>query len=185
MHDIGKPATRKFESDGSVTFLQHELVGAKLARKRMRALRFDNDTIKAVSRLIELHMRFYGYRDAGWSDSAVRRYVRDAGEQLQRLHRLSRSDVTTSNKRMARSLAAAYDDLEERIDALAAQEELDAIRPDLDGGQIMALLNLAPGPEVGRAYKFLMELRMEEGPVGAEEASARLLSWWNEQQGAR
>ena len=185
LHDIGKPATRKFESDGSVTFLQHELVGAKLARKRMRALRFDNDTIKAVSRLIELHMRFYGYRDAGWSDSAVRRYVRDAGEQLQRLHRLSRSDVTTSNKRMARSLAAAYDDLEERIDALAAQEELDAIRPDLDGGQIMALLNLAPGPEVGRAYKFLMDLRMEEGPVGAEEASARLLSWWNEQQGVR
>ncbi|MDO5749585.1 MAG: CCA tRNA nucleotidyltransferase [Rothia sp. (in: high G+C Gram-positive bacteria)] len=182
LHDIGKPATRKFEADGSVTFLQHELVGAKLARKRMRALRFDNDTIKAVSRLIELHMRFYGYRDAGWSDSAVRRYVRDAGEQLQRLHRLSRSDVTTSNKRMARSLAAAYDDLEERIEALAAQEELDAIRPDLDGGQIMALLNLAPGPQVGRAYKFLMDLRMEEGPLGQEEASARLLAWWNEQQ---
>ena len=180
LHDIGKPKTRRFEKDGSVSFLQHDVVGARMVKKRMRALRFDNDTIKAVARLVELHMRFYGYREAGWTDSAVRRYVRDAGEQLQRLHRLSRSDVTTRNKRMARSLAQAYDDLERRIDELAAQEELDAMRPELDGEQIMAVLGIGPGPLVGQAYKFLLNLRLDEGELGEEEATRRLLVWWQE-----
>lgn len=180
LHDIGKPKTRRFEKDGSVSFLQHDVVGARMVKKRMRALRFDNDTIKAVARLVELHMRFYGYREAGWTDSAVRRYVRDAGEQLQRLHRLSRSDVTTRNKRMARSLAQAYDDLERRIDELAAQEELDAMRPELDGEQIMAVLGIDPGPLVGQAYKFLLNLRLDEGELGEEETTRRLLVWWQE-----
>ena len=180
LHDIGKPKTRRFEKDGSVSFLQHDVVGARMVKKRMRALRFDNDTIKAVARLVELHMRFYGYREAGWTDSAVRRCVRDAGEQLQRLHRLSRSDVTTRNKRMARSLAQAYDDLERRIDELAAQEELDAMRPELDGEQIMAVLGIDPGPLVGQAYKFLLNLRLDEGELGEEEATRRLLVWWQE-----
>ena len=178
MHDIGKPKTRKFEKDGSVSFLHHEVVGAKMVKKRMRALRFDNDTIKAVARLVELHMRFYGYRESGWTDSAVRRYVRDAGDQLERLHRVSRSDVTTRNRRLSRSLAEAYDDLERRIAELAAQEELDAIRPDLDGGQIMQILGIAPGPVVGEAYKFLLNLRLDEGSLPEEEAKARLLQWW-------
>jgi len=178
MHDIGKPKTRKFEKDGSVSLLHHEVVGAKMVKKRMRALRFDNDTIKAVARLVELHMRFYGYRESGWTDSAVRRYVRDAGDQLERLHRVSRSDVTTRNRRLSRSLAEAYDDLERRIAELAAQEELDAIRPDLDGGQIMQILGIAPGPVVGEAYKFLLNLRLDEGSLPEEEAKARLLQWW-------
>lgn len=180
MHDIGKPKTRKFEKDGSVSFLHHEVVGAKMVKKRMRALRFDNDTIKAVARLVELHMRFYGYRESGWTDSAVRRYVRDAGDQLERLHRVSRSDVTTRNRRLSRSLAEAYDDLERRIAELAAQEELDAIRPDLDGGQIMQILGIAPGPVVGEAYKFLLNLRLDEGSLPEEEAKARLLQWWEQ-----
>ena len=133
----------------------------------MKALRFDNDTIKAVARLVELHMRFYGYGEAGWSDSAVRRYVTDAGPLLERLHRLTRSDVTTRNQRKADRLAFAYDDLEDRIAALREQESLEAVRPDLDGGRIMALLGLKPGPVVGRAYKFLLEERMEHGPLRA------------------
>ena len=177
MHDIGKPATRKFESNGAVSFLHHDVVGAKLTKKRMRELRFDNDTIKAVARLVELHMRFYGYGDAGWSDSAVRRYVRDAGDLLERLHRLTRADVTTRNKRKANRIASAYDDLERRIAELAEQEELDAIRPDLDGEEIMAILGIKPGPQVGRAYKFLLNLRLDEGALGKEEATARLLEW--------
>lgn len=177
MHDIGKPATRKFESNGAVSFLHHDVVGAKLAKKRMRELRFDNDTIKAVARLVELHMRFYGYGDAGWSDSAVRRYVRDAGDLLERLHRLTRADVTTRNKRKANRIASAYDDLERRIAELAEQEELDAIRPDLDGEEIMAILGIKPGPQVGQAYKFLLNLRLDEGALGKEEATARLLEW--------
>ena len=174
MHDIGKPKTRKFEKDGSVSFLHHEVVGAKMVKKRMRALRFDNDTIKAVARLVELHMRFYGYRESGWTDSAVRRYVRDAGDQLERLHRVSRSDVTTRNRRLSRSLAEAYDDLERRIAELAAQEELDAIRPDLDGGQIMQILGIAPGPVVGEAYKFLLNVRLDEGSLPRRR---RRLAW--------
>lgn len=177
MHDIGKPATRKFESNGAVSFLHHDVVGAKLTKKRMRELRFDNDTIKAVARLVELHMRFYGYGDAGWSDSAVRRYVRDAGDLLERLHRLTRADVTTRNKRKANRIASAYDDLERRIAELAEQEELDAIRPDLDGEEIMAILGIKPGPQVGQAYKFLLNLRLDEGALGKEEATTRLLEW--------
>lgn len=177
MHDCGKPATRKFEPNGAVSFLHHDVVGAKIVKKRMRALRFDNDTIKAVARLVELHMRFYGYGDAGWTDSAVRRYVRDAGDLLERLHRLTRADVTTRNKRKANRIAHAYDDLERRIVELAEQEELDAIRPDLNGEQIMAILDLQPGPVVGKAYKYLMELRLDEGALGEEEATARLKAW--------
>jgi poly(A) polymerase len=181
MHDVGKPATRKFEPSGAVSFRHHDVVGAKITAKRMKALRFDNDTVKAVARLVELHMRFYGYGDAGWTDSAVRRYVNDAGPLLERLHRLTRSDVTTRNRRKAERLAFAYDDLQARIDALAEQEELASIRPDLDGGQIMAALGIGPGPAVGRAYRFLLEERMEHGPLSTDEALSRLSGWWKEQ----
>ncbi len=178
MHDVGKPATRRFEPGGAVSFRHHDMVGAKLTAKRMKTLRFDNDTIKAVARLVELHMRFYGYGEAGWSDSAVRRYITDAGPLLERLHRLTRSDVTTRNQRKADRLSFAYDDLETRIAALREQESLDAVRPDLDGGQIMALLGLKPGPVVGRAYKFLLEERMEHGPLDPAVAESRLRDWW-------
>jgi poly(A) polymerase len=178
MHDVGKPATRRFEPGGAVSFRHHDMVGAKLTAKRMKTLRFDNDTIKAVARLVELHMRFYGYGDAGWTDSAVRRYITDAGPLLERLHRLTRSDVTTRNQRKAERLAFAYDDLEARIAALREQESLDAVRPDLNGAQIMSLLGLKPGPVVGRAYKFLLEERMENGPLEPTDAEARLRVWW-------
>ena len=178
LHDIGKPATRKLEQGGSVTFHHHDVVGAKLAKKRLTALRFDNDTIKAVCRLIELHLRFFGYSDQQWSDSAVRRYVRDADDQLKRLHILTRADVTTRNQRKADRLAHAYDDLEARIKVLAEQEQLDAMRPDLDGEEIMQLLGIKPGREVGQAYNFLLELRLDEGAVGKDEAKKRLLEWW-------
>lgn len=180
MHDVGKPATRRFEPSGAVSFRHHEVVGSKLTRKRMKALRFDNDTIKRVTRLVELHMRFYGYGDADWTDSAVRRYVRDAGDELERLHRLTRSDVTTRNKRKASRLARHYDELEHRIDQLAEQEQLDAVRPELDGQQIMAILGIPPGPQVGRAYKFLLEMRLDEGAVGEDVARERLVSWARE-----
>lgn len=180
MHDVGKPATRKFESTGAVSFRHHDMVGAKLTKKRMRELRFDNETTKDVARLVELHMRFYGYGDAGWTDSAVRRYVNDAGPLLERLHRLTRSDVTTRNRRKAERLAFAYDDLEQRIAALREQEELDAVRPDLDGKQIMEILGIKPGPEVGQAYKFLLEHRLDNGPVSPEEAAELLKTWWSE-----
>jgi poly(A) polymerase len=178
LHDVGKPATRRFEPGGAVSFRHHDVVGAKLVKKRMRELRFDNETIKDVARLVELHMRFYGYGDAGWTDSAVRRYVTDAGPLLERLHRLTRSDVTTRNQRKADRLSFAYDDLEHRIAELAEQEELAAIRPDLDGQQIMAILGIKPGPVVGRAYRFLLDERMENGPSSEEEARAKLLEWW-------
>ena len=178
LHDIGKPATRRLEGGGAVTFHHHDVVGAKLAKKRLTALRFDNDTIKAVARLIELHLRFFGYSDQQWSDSAVRRYVRDAGDQLQRLHILTRADVTTRNKRKADRLAHAYDDLEARIKVLAEQEELDAMRPELDGEEIMAALDIKPGREVGQAYNFLLELRLDQGEIGKDEARKRLLEWW-------
>lgn len=180
MHDIGKPATRQFGADGTVSFRHHDVVGAKLVRKRMKALRFDNDTTKTVARLVELHMRFYGYGDAGWTDSAVRRYVRDAGDHLERLHILTRSDVTTRNKRKAERLAHAYDDLEHRIAVLAEQEEIAAVRPDLDGTQIMAILNIGPSKMVGQAYQFLLDLRLDEGQLSEEEATAKLLAWWDE-----
>ena len=179
MHDIGKPDTRKLEAGGAVTFYHHDVVGSKLATKRLRELRYDNDTIKAVSRLIELHLRFFGYSDQAWSDSAIRRYVRDADNLLTRLHALTRADVTTRDQRKADRLAHAYDDLEMRIEELAKQEELAAIRPDLSGEQIMEILGIPAGPEVGQAYKFLMELRLDEGPLGEEEAKNRLLAWWS------
>ena len=178
MHDVGKPATRRFESNGTVSFHHHELVGAKLTRKRMKALRFDKATIDAVSELVALHLRFHGYGEAKWTDSAVRRYVADAGELLERLHRLTRADCTTRNKRKAAYLSAAYDDLEERIAALRAQEELDAIRPDLDGDQIMEILGLRPSKAVKMARDYLLDLRMEQGPLGEEAAREALLAWW-------
>jgi poly(A) polymerase len=181
LHDIGKPATRRFER-GGVTFHHHDVVGAKLAKKRLRELRFDNDTIKRVARLVELHLRFFGYSDQQWTDSAVRRYVRDAGDELDRLHILTRADVTTRNRRKAERLAHAYDDIERRIGELAEAEELAAVRPELDGERIMALLGIPPGPLVGRAYRYLLEVRLDEGPIGVAEAEQRLREWY-EQQG--
>ncbi|WP_157157675.1 CCA tRNA nucleotidyltransferase [Diaminobutyricimonas sp. LJ205] len=178
LHDIGKPATRKIEAGGAVSFYHHDVVGSKLAAKRLRALRFDNDTISSVARLIELHLRFFGYTDGVWTDSAVRRYVRDAGDQLERLHIITRADVTTRNRRRADRLAFAYEDLEKRIVELSKAEEMAAIRPDLDGEQIMAILGLKPGREVGEAYRFLMEVRLDEGSIGAEAAEQRLRAWW-------
>ncbi len=182
MHDIGKPATRRLEPGGAVSFHHHELVGAKMTGKRLKALRFDKDTVKAASHLVELHLRFHGYGDARWSDSAVRRYVTDAGPQLERLHRLTRADVTTGNRRKADRLSFAYDDLEDRITELRAKEEIDSIRPDLDGTQIMAELGIGPGRDVGLAYKHLLELRMEHGPLGDERARAELHAWWGSRE---
>ena len=178
LHDIGKPATRRIEPGGAVSFHHHDVLGAKLARARLRELRFDNETVKAVSELIRLHLRFFGYAGGEWTDAAVRRYVRDAGDLLEWLHILSRADVTTRNQRKARLLASAYDELEERIAVLAEEEELAAIRPELDGEQIMAILGLTPGPEVGEAYRFLLELRLDEGEIGFDRARDRLLEWW-------
>ena len=178
MHDIGKPLTRKLETGGGVTFHHHDVVGAKLAIKRLKALKYDNDTIKAVARLIELHLRFFGYSDQAWGDSAIRRYVRDADDQLARLHVLTRADVTTRSQRKADRLSHAYDDLEQRIEQLSEEEQLNAIRPDLSGEQIMEILGLKPGPDVGKAYKFLLELRLDEGPSSYEDAKIRLLAWW-------
>ncbi len=180
MHDIGKPPTKRLEAGGVVTFHHHEIVGAKMSTKRLKALRFDKETTKAVNLLVSLHLRFHGYADARWSDSAVRRYVTDAGDQLERLHRLTRADVTTGNRRKADRLSFAYDDLEHRIAELREQEEIDAIRPDLDGTQIMEILGIKPGREVGQAYKHLLDLRMEHGPLGAERAEAELRAWWAE-----
>lgn len=181
LHDIGKPATRRFEPGGGVSFHHHEVVGAKLTRKRMRELRFDKDTTKAVARLVELHLRFHGYGDGQWTDSAVRRYVTDAGPLLPRLHRLTRADCTTRNARKAARLARTYDDLERRIGVLAEQEELAAVRPELDGNQIGEILGIPPGPVLGRAYKYLLSVRLDEGPIGPEAARDRLLAWWGEQ----
>ncbi|HEV7956630.1 MAG TPA: CCA tRNA nucleotidyltransferase [Marisediminicola sp.] len=178
LHDIGKPATKRTEPGGVVTFHHHDVVGAKFAARRLKALRFDKQFIADVSRLIELHLRFFGYTDGAWTDSAVRRYVRDAGPLLERLHILVRADVTTRNRRKADRLGFAYDNLEERIAVLAEEEELAAIRPDLDGEQIMAILGIGPGREVGEAYRFLLELRLDEGQLGAEEAEQRLRRWW-------
>ena len=178
LHDIGKPSTRKFEPGGKVSFHHHDIVGAKMARKRLKALIYPSQVVKEVSKLVELHLRFHGYGDQGWTDSAVRRYVRDAGDQLERLHILTRSDCTTRNRRKAERLEFAYDDLEARIANLTAKEELAAIRPDLDGQQIMATLDIKPGPEVGKAYKFLLNLRLDEGPHTPDEAKNALLAWW-------
>ena len=178
LHDCGKPATRRMEPGGGVSFHHHEVVGAKIAARRLKELRFDRETVRDVSRLVELHLRFHGYAEARWSDSAVRRYVTDAGPLLERLHRLTRADVTTRNQRKADRLSFAYDDLEARIADLRSREEIDAIRPDLDGSQIMELLGIGPGRDVGEAYRFLLELRMEHGPLGAERAEAELRGWW-------
>jgi poly(A) polymerase len=179
MHDVGKPRTRRFGSDGTVSFHHHDVVGAKLTRKRMQALRFSGDQIDQVSRLVELHLRFHGYGSGEWTDSAVRRYVRDAGDELERLHMLTRADCTTRNARKAARLKRTYDDLEARIERLSAEEELASVRPELDGNQIMGLLGIGPGREVGDAYKFLLELRLDNGPMGEEAVTAALLEWWS------
>ena len=178
LHDIGKPKTRAFIEGGGVSFHHHEVVGARLAKKRLQALRFDNDTIDAVELLTALHLRFHGYGEGEWTDSAVRRYVRDAGELITHLHVLTRADCTTRNKTKAARLSATYDSLEKRIEVLMEQEELSKIRPDLDGAQVMQLLNLKPSREVGEAMDFLMELRLEQGPIGVDAATQALLKWW-------
>ena len=179
LHDIGKPKTRSIGA-GGVSFHHHEVVGARMAKERMRALHYSGDDIEQVTRLVELHLRFHGYRegDGGWTDSAVRRYARDAGPLLGMLNELTRCDCTTRNKRRADELAARMDQLEERIVELRAREELDAVRPDLDGVQIMERLGLRPGREVGQALGFLLELRLDEGPLGEDEAARRLEAWW-------
>ena len=178
LHDIGKPKTRAFIEGGGVSFHHHEVVGARLAKKRLMELRFDGNTIDAVELLTTLHLRFHGYGDGEWTDSAVRRYVRDAGEFLVHLHVLTRADCTTRNRNKAARLAATYDSLETRIAVLMEQEELSKIRPDLDGQQVMALLNLKPSRDVGAAMDFLMELRLEQGQIGEERATEELLNWW-------
>ncbi|WP_062209750.1 CCA tRNA nucleotidyltransferase [Streptomyces sp. NBRC 109706] len=178
LHDIGKPKTRRFETDGRVSFHHHEIVGAKQTKQRLTRLKYPNELIKDVSRLVELHLRFHGYGTGEWTDSAVRRYVRDAGPLLSRLHKLTRSDCTTRNKRKAQALSRAYDSLEDRIERLKEQEELDAIRPDLNGNDVMEILGIGPGPEVGRAYRFLLEMRLERGPLEREEAVSALKDWW-------
>lgn len=178
LHDIGKPKTRKFEKDGGVSFHHHEMVGARMVKKRMRAMRFSNETTDQVARLVELHLRFHGYGTGEWTDSAVRRYVRDAGDQLVQLHKLTRADSTTRNKRRAAALQQAYSSLENRINVLEQEEELAALRPDLDGAAIMRILDLPPGPVVGEAYRFLMDLRLDRGPLGEAQATEALLAWW-------
>jgi poly(A) polymerase len=178
LHDIGKPATRRHEADGGVSFHHHEVVGAKMVRKRLRALKFSKQMVDDVSQLVFLHLRFHGYGDGKWTDSAVRRYVTDAGPLLPRLHKLVRADCTTRNQRRAARLRANYDQLEARIAELAAQEDLARVRPDLDGNQIMELLGVPAGPQVGEAWRYLKELRLDRGPLTTEEATAELLAWW-------
>jgi poly(A) polymerase len=177
LHDIGKPRTRTLLPDGRVAFHLHEVVGAKMARRRLTALRFAKDVVEDVSRLVELHLRFHGYGEGEWTDSAVRRYVRDAGPLLTRLHVLTRADCTTRNRAKAQRLARAYEGLERRIAELSMQEELARLRPELDGNEIMRILGLAPGPLVGRAYSFLLELRIAEGELGKERVTQELLRW--------
>ncbi len=178
MHDVGKPKTRRFVDDGTVTFHHHDVVGAKLTRKRMQALRFSKDETEAVAKLVELHLRFHGYGSGEWTDSAVRRYVRDAGDQLERLHVLTRADCTTRNQRKADRLRRTYDELEERIARLSEEEELAAIRPDLDGNQIMEILGIPAGRDVGEAYRYLLEKRLDDGPLSEDAARDVLLAWW-------
>jgi poly(A) polymerase len=177
MHDVGKPKTRRFAENNVVTFHHHDVVGAKLTRKRMQALKFSKEQTDAVVQLVEQHLRFHGYGSGEWTDSAVRRYVRDAGDQLDRLHVLTRADCTTRNKRKADALRRTYDELEERIARLSEAEELASIRPDLDGNQIMEILGIGPGRTVGLAYRHLLELRLDRGPMTEEEAKAALLEW--------
>lgn len=183
LHDIGKPKTRRFEPGGQVSFYHHDVVGAKLARKRLTELRFPNAVVDDVAKLVELHLRFHGYGSGEWTDSAVRRYVRDAGHLLDRLHVLTRADCTTRNKRKALALQQAYDHLEERIARLSEEEELAKFRPDLNGHEIMEVLGVEPGPVVGRAYRHLLNLRLDRGPLGKEAAKQELLRWWADQPG--
>jgi len=182
LHDIGKPKTRQLIAGGGVSFHHHEVVGARMCKERLRTLRFDNHLINDVAKLVFLHLRFHGYGSGEWSDSAVRRYVRDADELLTHLHLLTRADCTTRNKKKADLLAKTYDELEDRIAVLMQQEELNKIRPDLTGEQIMQILNLKPSPAVGKAYDFLLELRLENGPMGEEKAKQELLNWWQQQK---
>ena len=177
LHDIGKPKTRDLLPDGRVSFHHHEMVGAKMTKRRLTALRFPNEVVRDVSRLVELHLRFHGYGEGEWTDAAVRRYVRDAGPLLSRLHVLTRADCTTRNRAKAARLARAYDGLEQRIAELSEQEELDKIRPELDGNEIMRILGIPPGPVVGKAYQFLLELRIAEGELGRERVTQELLGW--------
>jgi poly(A) polymerase len=183
MHDIGKPKTKAIGARG-VSFHHHEVVGARMTRERMRALRFSNEMVDEVSRLVFLHLRFHGYQDEVWTDAAVRRYARDAGDLLDELNELTRCDCTTRNERKARMLAARMDALEERIAELQEREELASIRPDIDGNRVMQLLGVKPGRVVGEALDMLLEARLEEGPLGEEEAERRLLKWWAERQSA-
>ena len=182
LHDIGKPKTRQLIAGGGVSFHHHEVVGSRMCKERMRKLRFDNHIINDVSQLVFLHLRFHGYGSGEWTDSAVRRYVRDAGELLTHLHLLTRADCTTRNQKKADLLAKTYDELEERISVLMEQEELNKIRPDLSGEQIMEILKIKPSPMVGKAYDFLLELRLEHGPLGGEKAKELLINWWQQQK---
>ena len=181
LHDIGKPKTKQLIPGGGVSFHHHEVVGARMCKERLKKLRFDNHLINDVAKLTFLHLRFHGYGSGEWTDSAVRRYVRDAGELLTHLHLLTRADCTTRNKKKADGLAKTYDQLEKRIEDLMAQEELNKIRPDLTGDEIMQILGIKPSPIVGKAYEFLLELRLEHGPQGEEKAKEELLKWWKEQ----
>ena len=182
LHDIGKPATRRYEPDGRVSFHYHHVVGAEMARERMAALNYSQQFIDDVAKLVYLHMRFYSYGDGAWTDAAVRRYVADAGPLLPRLHKLVRADCTTRNRRHVARLQAHYDHLEKRIAELAAREDLQRARPDLDGNQIMGILDIPAGPQVGEAWRYLTELRLNRGPLSTERATAELLSWWNARQ---
>ena len=184
LHDIGKPATRKHEPDGGVSFHHHEVVGAKMTRKRMRALKYSKQMVDDVSQLVYLHLRFHGYGGGKWTDSAVRRYVTDAGPLLPKLHKLVRADCTTRNKRRAERLQANYDDLEHRIAELAEKEDLARVRPDLNGNEIMEILGIPAGPQVGQAWQYLKELRLDRGPLSREEAVEELLAWWNAKGGS-
>ena len=182
MHDVGKPKTRALIPGGGVSFHHHEVVGSRMTKERLKKLRFDHDVVEDVSQLVFLHLRFHGYGDGAWTDSAVRRYVRDAGELLTHLHVLTRADCTTRNKKKAENLATHYNGLEERITQLMEQEELLKIRPDLDGHAIMKLLGIPAGPTIGKAYDYLLELRLEHGPLGEERAEVELRKWWAENQ---
>lgn len=182
IHDIGKPKTRKFEAGGKVSFHHHDIVGAKIARKRLKALRFDHKLIADVSDLVALHLRFHGYVDEPWTDAAVRRYVKDSGHLYERLNRLTRADATTQNKHKAMLFSGAMDEMEKRVEDLRQKEDFEAIRPDLNGSQIMEILGIPAGPEVGRAYKHMLEYRLDNGPVDEDSAREELLQWWSRQQ---
>ena len=184
LHDVGKPKTRELIPGGGVSFHHHEVVGSRMTKERLRALRFSNEIIADVTQLVFLHLRFHGYGSGEWTDSAVRRYVRDADHLLEHLHVLTRADCTTRNQRKAATLAASYDSLEKRIAELMAEEELNKIRPDLDGGAIMQILGIKPSPLVGKAYQYLLDLRLDQGPLGEERAAAELLKWWEANKNA-